>query len=136
MDRQVMDRQVVNPWKWQDAFGFVQANKTSGAEHILLCSGQLSVDADGRPTNAGDMRAQIEQALDNLEAVLREAGFTLADVVRLNYYVTDIDAFLGAGETLGGRLAAGGCRPASTLLNVVRLAFPESMIEIEATAAR
>ncbi len=131
-----MDRQVVNPWKWQDAFGFVQANWTSGAEHMLLCSGQLSVDADGRPTNAGDMRAQIEQALDNLETVLREAGFSLGDVVRLNYYVTDIDAFLGAGETLGRRLTAGECRPASTLLNVVRLAFPESMIEIEATASR
>ncbi len=59
---------------------------------------------------------------------------TLAEVVRLNYYVTDIDAFLAAGETLGGLLSHAGCRPSSTLLGVARLAFPEFLIEIEATA--
>jgi enamine deaminase RidA (YjgF/YER057c/UK114 family) len=59
---------------------------------------------------------------------------TLSNVVRLNYYTTDLDAFFGAAEQLGKRLADGGCRPASTLLNVVRLAFPELMVEIEATA--
>jgi enamine deaminase RidA (YjgF/YER057c/UK114 family) len=80
------------------------------------------------------MSAQIVQALDNVETVLREAGFNLSDVVRLNYYTTDVEAFIAAGPTLGQRLAAGNCRPASTLLGIARLAFPESMIEIEATA--
>lgn len=55
---------------------------------------------------------------------------TLSDVVRLNYYVTDLDAFLGAGEVLGTLLANAGCRPASTLLGVAQLAFPELLIEI------
>jgi enamine deaminase RidA (YjgF/YER057c/UK114 family) len=59
---------------------------------------------------------------------------TLANVVRLNYYTTDVDAFFAAAEQLGPRLAAAGCRPASTLLGVTRLAFPELLIEIEATA--
>ena len=45
-----------------------------------------------------------------------------------------IDAFLEAGEVLGKRLADAGCRPASTLLGVARLAFPEYLIELEATA--
>jgi enamine deaminase RidA (YjgF/YER057c/UK114 family) len=93
------------------------------------------MDADGKPQHAGDMRAQVALALDNVETVLAQAGLGLGDVVRMNYYVTDIDAFFGAAEVLGARLQAAGCRPASTLLGVARLAFPEFLIEIEATAA-
>jgi enamine deaminase RidA (YjgF/YER057c/UK114 family) len=130
-----MERRIINPWSWQDQFGFVQANETSGAERVLLCSGQTSVDADGQPMHEGDMGAQVVQALNNLETVLTEAGFGLADVVRLNYFVTDVDAFIQAGEVYGPKLAQAGCRPASTLLGISRLAFPQLLIEIEATAA-
>ena len=131
-----MDRNIINPWTWQDQFGFVQANHISGAEETILCAGQTSVDGDGNPVHAGDMTAQAIQAVDNLETVLAEAGFSLSDVVRLNYYVTDIDAFFAAAETLGARLGQAGCRPASTLLGVASLAFPELLVEIEATAAK
>ncbi len=131
-----MERRIVNPWTWQDEFGFVQANETSGVERVLLCSGQTSVDADGQPMHEGDMGAQVVQALDNLETVLGEAGFALADVVRLNYFVTDVDAFIQAGEVYGAKLAQAGCRPASTLLGVSRLAFPPLMVEVEATAVQ
>ena len=131
-----MNREIVNPWTWQDQFGFVQANKVTGGEQVLFCAGQTSSDADGRPVHPGDMAAQIKQALDNLETVLSEAGMTLANVVRLNYYTTDVDAYFGAGEALGKRLSQAGCRPASTLIGVARLAFPELMVEIEATAVR
>ena len=130
-----MERRIVNPWTWQDAFGFVQANELRGVQRALVCAGQTSVDAEGRPVHPGDMAAQLGQALDNLETVLGQAGFTLADVVRLNYYTTDVDACLGALEAVGPRLAAAGCRAASTLLGVTRLAFPELLIELEATAA-
>jgi enamine deaminase RidA (YjgF/YER057c/UK114 family) len=130
-----MEREIVNPWTWQDARGFVQANAVAGAERIVFCAGQVSVDADGTPLHAGDMRGQIGQALDNLEAVLREAGLGLGDVMRLTYYVTDLEAFAGARDVLAERLQAGGCRPAATLLHVSGLAFPGLMIEIEATAA-
>ena len=92
-----MERRAVNPWTWQDQFGYVQANEASGAERVLVCSGQTSVDADGQPMHEGDMGAQVGQALDNVETVLNEAGYTLADVVRLNYYVTDVDA-LGVAQ--------------------------------------
>ena len=129
-----MDRRVINPWTWQDQFAFVQANEVSGAQRIVLCAGQTSVDAAGHPMHVGDMRAQLGLALDNLETVLRRAGMTLANVVRLNYYTTDVDALLGAWDLLAGRLSAAGCRPASTLLGVARLAFPELLVEIEATA--
>jgi enamine deaminase RidA (YjgF/YER057c/UK114 family) len=129
-----MERRVINPWTWQDALGFVQANEVTGAQRVLVCSGQASVDAEGRPVHVGDMPAQVGQALDNVETVLREAGLGWANVVRLNYYTTDVDRFLEAGAAWGGRLAAAGCRPASTLLGVTRLAFPDLLVEIEATA--
>ncbi len=78
------------------------------------------------------MRAQLILAFDNLETVLRAAGFELSDVVRLNYYTTDMDAYFQAADVGGSRFA--GNPPTVTLLGVSRLAFPELLIEIEATA--
>lgn len=125
---------IHNPWAWQDNFGFVQGHEASGAQRALFCAGQTSLDADGNPLHPGDMGAQLMQAMDNLETVLGQAGMSLADVVRLNVYTTDVDAVVGGYEGVVSRLAEAGCRPASTLLGVARLAFPELMVEIEATA--
>ena len=129
-----MEKRIVNPSTWQDAYGFVQGHEVSGAQRVLFCAGQTSNDADGNPLHAGDIRAQVNQAFDNLEAVLTEAGFSLGDVVRLNYYTTDVDLLLQNWDALTSRLEAAGCRPASTLLGVTRLANPDWLIEIEATA--
>ena len=129
-----MERRIINPWTWQDAMGYVQANEVAGAGRTIYCAGQGSVDGKGRPTHPGDMGAQMGQALENLEAVLEEAGARLSDVVRLNIYTTDVDRFLEAYGSLAGRLAEAGCRPASTLVGVTRLAYPEMLVEIEATA--
>lgn len=81
------------------------------------------------------MAAQITKSFDNLETVLREAGFSLSDVIRLNYYTTDVDGFLQQAQVASQRLRDSGCRAASTLLGVTRLAFPQLLLEIEATAA-
>jgi enamine deaminase RidA (YjgF/YER057c/UK114 family) len=131
-----MERKIVNPWKWQDQYGFVQANEVSGAERVLYCSGQVSVDAEGRPVKAGDMRGQIAQALDNLDAVLRAAGFRMSDVVRMNLYTTDVDRTMEAWPVIQDRLAQARCRQASTLLGVARLYHPDLLFEIEATAVK
>jgi enamine deaminase RidA (YjgF/YER057c/UK114 family) len=127
-------KRVINPWTWQDQFGFAQAIEVTGSERALFCAGQTSTDADGNPLHPGDMRAQVSQALDNLETVLREAGFDLSQVVRLNTYTTDVDALLGSYDLITSRLAEAGCRPSATLLGVARLAFPEYLVELEATA--
>ena len=129
-----MDRTAINPWTWSVNFGFNQGELVEGASKVLFCSGQTSVDADGAPQHPGDMAAQIALALDNLEAVLGEAGMTLANVVRLNFYTTDVDEYLANAGVLGARTGAAGVAPAGTLLGVARLAFPELMIEMEATA--
>ena len=129
-----MERHIINPWGWQDGFGYVQANDVTGMHRVLICSGQAAMDAEGRPIHSGDMGAQLAQALDNVEAILREAGLTWAHVVRLNAYTTDVDRYFGAWMSAKQRLADAGCRPASTLLGVTRLAFPDLLVEIEVTA--
>ena len=105
------ERQIINPWAWQDRFGFVQAQAVRGGERTIYCAGQTSVDADGNPIHEGDMVAQVGRALDNLEEVLRASGCGLSDVVRLNYYTTDVDSFFPAMELLVPRLTEAGCRP-------------------------
>lgn len=125
----------VNPWSWQDAHGYSQGLDVRGATRTLYCAGQTSVDADGAPLHAGDMAAQLHQALDNLEAVLAQAGMSLKHVVRLNYCTTDVPGYLKASAAVAGRLAAAGCKPPGTLLGVASLFHPDILVELEATAA-
>jgi enamine deaminase RidA (YjgF/YER057c/UK114 family) len=130
-----VEQRKVNPWKWQDEYGFSQAVEASGSERVLYCAGQTSTGPDGESLHGDDMAAQTGQALDNLETVLSKAGMSLANLVRVNYYVTDVDRYLMEGAAVvGQRLGAGGVQPAATLLGVSRLAFPDLLIEIEATA--
>jgi enamine deaminase RidA (YjgF/YER057c/UK114 family) len=129
-----METRPVNPWTWQDRYGFSQAIEVKHGERTLYCAGQTSSDAEGRTQHAGDMNGQINLALDNLEAVLRHANMSLSNVVRLNYYTPDVDLLLQNYSALTDRFDKAGCKPASTLLGVARLAFPDLLIEIEATA--
>ena len=124
----------MNPWEWSKAFGFSQAVDVSGASRVLLCSGQTAIADDGSPPTTSDMAKQMEVALSNLTTVLGAAGMTMADVVKLTVYTTDVDelmtAYGSATEMLSGNI------PAMTLIGVARLAYPELKVEIEATAAR
>lgn len=129
-----MERQAINPWPWSIGFGYNQAELVTGATRTLHVAGQTAMDADGQPQHAGDMEAQVRLALDNLEAVLTAAGMSFGDVVRLNIYTTDVDALFGCLGVLGERLGAAGVQPPGTLLGVARLAFPELLVELEATA--
>jgi enamine deaminase RidA (YjgF/YER057c/UK114 family) len=122
----------VNPWTWQDAFGYSQAYEVTGGGRVLFCAGQTSVDSNGNPLHARDMGKQLLQALDNLDAVLKKGGMTFANVVRLNYYVTDVPGFLQASAQAATRL--GDAKPPGTLLGVAALFHPDIVIEIEATA--
>ncbi|MFC8277263.1 RidA family protein [Streptomyces sp. NPDC057271] len=127
-------RRALSPWTWQEEFGFEQVCEMSGAHRTLWLTGQASTDADGHPVHPGDMSAQLQQTFDNLEEVLRAADAKLSDVVRLVCYTTDVDELFTVWDELRTRLAAGGCRPALTLLGVTRLAYPELLVELEATA--
>ncbi len=111
-----MKRTQINPWAWSLQFGFSQGELVEGGQRMLFCAGQTT------------------PALDNLDAVLKDAGMTLSNVVRLTVYTTDVDAMIQNSDALAGRLDAAGVKPAQTLPGVDRLAFPELLVEIEATA--
>jgi enamine deaminase RidA (YjgF/YER057c/UK114 family) len=128
-----MERIDVNPWEWSKAFGFSQAVDLAGASHVLLCSGQTAAGDDGSPPTTADMGEQVQLALANLTTVLGAAGMTMANVVRLTIYTTDVDELLGAFGSATALL--GDNLPAMTLIGVTRLAVPELKVEIEATAA-
>ena len=83
-------RTPVNPWPWSLEFGFNQAELVEGASRVLVLSGQGAAAADGRTQHAGNLPAQVSLSLDNIEAVLGEAGMTLANVVRINVFTTDV----------------------------------------------
>ncbi|WP_046242921.1 RidA family protein [Hymenobacter terrenus] len=129
-----MKNKAINPWKWQDQFGFSQAIETHRHERVLHITGQAPISADGQLVHAWDMPAQLNATLDNLEAVLAEAGYELADLVRLNWYTTDVDLIVQHWSVILSRL--GDVRPAETLLGVSRLLFPGQLLEIEATASK
>lgn len=129
-----MEQRKINPWTWQNPFGFSHGIEVPAAGRVLYCAGQISVDAEGKPLHVGDMRGQVEQAMHNLATILKAAGCTLGNVVRLNFYTTDMEAFHAANDIIVSHLAKVGGQPASTLLGVAKLAFPEALVEIEATA--
>jgi enamine deaminase RidA (YjgF/YER057c/UK114 family) len=131
-----MQQRIINPWTWQDHLQVSQAVEVTGAQRVLYCSGQAAIDPAGKAVHAGDMRAQIGTALDNLEEVLRKADYRLSHVVVLNYYTTDIAGFFAVYDAMGSRLAKAGIQPACTLLGVASLALPQLLIEIEATAVK
>ncbi|MGP1395957.1 MAG: RidA family protein [Inquilinaceae bacterium] len=130
-----MKRAPVNPWSWSLRLGYNQAELLEGAKRQLICSGQTAVDDQGSPQHPGDMRNQIMLALDNLEAVLSAAGMGLANVIRLTIYATDVEEALKHFDVLGARFGPVETSPPMSLLGVTRLALPDLMFEIEATAA-
>jgi enamine deaminase RidA (YjgF/YER057c/UK114 family) len=129
-----MQRNDINPWEWSKAFGFSQAVELNGFEKVVLFAGQTASDENGAPPATSDMGEQVRIAMGNLQTVLSAAGLSLADIVKITIYTTDVDELLGvfgsATELLGDNL------PAMTPIGVTRLAFPELKVEIEATAAR
>ena len=129
-----IERTAVNPVPWSLELGFNQGELVEGHTRTLYCSGQAAMDADGKPQHDGDLPAQLQLSLDNLEAVLTEAGMSLTNLVRLNVYTTDVDLLFPHYGVLAARLAAAGVTPTTTMLGVTRLAIPGQLVELEATA--
>jgi enamine deaminase RidA (YjgF/YER057c/UK114 family) len=129
-----MERTAVNPWAWSIEMGYGQGEVVSGHTRTLYCSGQAAMSGDGKPEHPGDMAAQVALSLDNLEAVLGEAGMSLGNLVRLNVYTTDVDLLFRHYGVLASRLGAAGAAPPTTMLGVTRLAVPDLMVELEGTA--
>ena len=131
-----MEHAAIDPWEWQRQFCYSQARVVAGDHRTLYVAGQTSVDAEGRPMHPGNLSAQLSLAFDNLETVLEAAGLGIGDLVRLDYYTTDVPALLTSWGIVAERLGTTREPPASTLLGVAQLAYPELLVELEATAVR
>jgi len=129
-----MEQTAVNPWTWSSELGFHQGTVVIGQTRTLYCSGQTAMSNEGKPQHAGDMAAQVALSLDNLEAVLGEAGMSLANLVRLTVYTTDVDLLFQHYGVLASRLGAARVAPPTTMLGVTRLAVPTLLVELEGTA--
>lgn len=105
----------------------VRAGKT------VYIAGQVGADAQGKVVGPG-MKEQVEQVIANLRAVLKSQGLDFSHVAKINIYVTSIDEFRAPDVADIRAKAFGDNRPASTLVQVVRLADPAYKVEIEAIA--
>ena len=123
-----------NPWTWQDRFQFSQSLSAEGVSRTIYVAGQVSADENGQLLHPRDMPAQIVQALDNVETVLKSAGVTMGNVVRMNFYVTDVPLFMKHHTVLQEWLKKRDAKPPGCALGVAALFNADAYIEIEATA--
>lgn len=129
-----MQLKPINPTPWLGGFNIHHGVEVTGASRTLYLSGQTANAADGTPMHPGDLVAQFKLAWANLKDALAEAGMGPQNIVRLNFYTTDVDKFMSLAGEIIPVYAAEGCKPAATLLGVTRLFDPTIMVELEATA--
>jgi reactive intermediate/imine deaminase len=101
-------------------------------DDLLFVSGCVPTDADGNVVGGDDVAAQARKTLENIGVILERAGATFADVVKVTVFLTDIDDRPKINPVR--QEIFGDARPASTLIEVSRLAIPGIKIEIEAVA--
>ncbi len=115
---------------FEPTFGFSRAVKVG---NMVFVSGSTAIQPDGTVAGVGDPYAQAVQALKTIESALQQAGASMKDVVRTRLFSTDLidhlDALAKAHSEVFGTI-----RPASTGVEISRLAHPDLLIEIEVDA--
>jgi enamine deaminase RidA (YjgF/YER057c/UK114 family) len=128
---------VLNPDGLPKPDVYRQVSVASGSR-LVFVAGQVARDADGQPVGAGDLAAQVDQALRNVNTAVTAAGGTFADVAKLTIHVVDWtpDKLAALGEGVARAVGATGIDPLKpvTLLSVAALTEPDLLVEIEATA--
>jgi enamine deaminase RidA (YjgF/YER057c/UK114 family) len=126
---------IVTPFNAPGLFDpptYTQGINVTNARTLLFLSGQVAYTADGGVAFPGDFKAQARGAYQAIKALVESQGGTMANVIKLTNFVTDMkyraDLAAVREEFLGKK------GPASTLVEVSALAFPDLMVEIEAIA--
>ena len=120
-----------NPTALSRPTGYTHIVEVNRGKTVYI-AGQVAFDASGAVVGKQDFIAQTRQVMENLKAALAAVGATFDNVVKVNTYVTDISQIQALREVRSAYFGANP--PASTLVQVVALAHPDLMIEIEAVA--
>ncbi len=123
--------QRINPPGLSTPTGYAHVVSARGGRTIYI-SGQVAFDASGQLVGRGDVRAQTRQVFANLDVALKAAGATFNDVVKTNYYMLDAGQVQVVRDVRAQYFTSE--LPASTLVQVPRLANPDFLIEIEVIA--
>lgn len=126
-------RHTLTPVGVAPAMGRGYSHVVSATGRLVAVSGQVAFDEAGAVVGPGDATRQAEQAFENVRRCLAAEGATFDDVVKLTYYVTDI-RHLAEIRSVRDQLMPGAEKPASTAVQVVALALPELLLEIDAFA--
>jgi enamine deaminase RidA (YjgF/YER057c/UK114 family) len=122
----------VNPPDLWQPFGPFSQIAIQGDGRIVHLKGQVALDRDGHIVGAGDIRAQLRQVLENIRTALASVGGEMGDILSLTNYVTNMDAFLAAGDIR--REFFGAPFPVTTTVEVSRLYDRALLVEISAIA--
>ena len=125
------DVRYTNPPALSTPAGYTHVVEINRGRTVYI-AGQVALDRSGNLAGIGDFRAQTRQVLENVKAALASTGATFANVVKITTFVTDISQIQVLREIRSEYFGANP--PASTLVQVVQLARPEFMIEVEAIA--
>jgi enamine deaminase RidA (YjgF/YER057c/UK114 family) len=130
-----MGKTIINPPALARPTGFNHGILVTGG-HLLFLAGQTGSDAEGRIVAPGDLVAQYEQTLRNLQTVVEAAGGKMQDISKINIFVRDRDDYLAHLKPLGKvhRSFFGAYYPATALFEISRLFQDEALIEIEGLA--
>jgi reactive intermediate/imine deaminase len=128
-----MAKQSINPDGMSRPLGpYVQVTVAPPGGRLVFCSGAVAFDDEGNLVGEGDIAAQARQVMENLSVALAAAGATFADVVKVTNFVTDIAEYPKIAPVREEYLSEP--YPASSMVEVKGLMYPELLIEIEAIA--
>jgi 2-iminobutanoate/2-iminopropanoate deaminase len=132
-----LPREILKPGESWDSsqYSYSQGISIEAPKKIVFVAGQVSLDKEGKLVGKDDIVKQTEQAFKNVELVLKEAQCTFDDIVKLNVYVKREEDFFKVTESRK-KILGGGNFPASTLVQVKSLAYPDLLVEVEAIAIK
>ncbi len=124
--------EMFNPPNLWQPFGPFSIGRVQGEGRVVHLKGQVSLDRDGHVVGPRDMRRQVRQVLENIRTALTHVGGEMRDLISMTQFVTDMPAFLSAGDIRRAFLSPP--YPVSTTVQVASLYRPELMVEIAAIA--